>query len=84
MMQIEGQREESYKSLGTPPCVPTMTGETADPDNTGYGYEGNDTYKNKHGDNIPLYTPESSNDTPKTDVAVEQHQKHEQKKSNKE
>ena len=84
MMQIEGQREESYKSLGTPPGVPTMTGETADPDNTGYGYEGNDTYKNKHGDNIPLYTPESSNDTPKTVVAVEQHQKHEQKKSNKE
>ncbi|EFC67136.1 hypothetical protein [Prevotella sp. oral taxon 317] len=84
MMQIEGQREESYKSLGTPPCVPTMTGETADPDNTGYGYEGNDTYKNKHGDNIPLYTPEPSNDTPKTAVAVEQHQKHEQKKSNKE
>ena len=61
-----------------------MTGETADPDNTGYGYEGNDTYTNKHGDNIPLYTPESSNDTPKTVVAVEQHQKHEQKKSNKE
>ena len=38
MMQIEGQREESYKSLGTPPGVPTMTGETAGPDNTGYGY----------------------------------------------
>ncbi len=38
MTQIEGQREESYKSLGTPPCVPTMKGATADPDNTGYGY----------------------------------------------
>ena len=58
---------------------------------TDYGYKSrdeaidvNDTYKNKHGDNIPLYTPEPSNDTPKTAVAVEQHQKHEQKKSNKE
>ena len=58
---------------------------------TDYGYksrdeaiEVNDIYKNKHGDNIPLYTPESSNDTPKMAVAVEQHQKHEQKKSNKE
>ena len=38
MMQIEKQREESYKSLGTPPGVPTMKGATADPDNTGYGY----------------------------------------------
>ena len=38
MMQIEKQREECYKSLGTPPGVPTMKGATADPDNTGYGY----------------------------------------------
>ncbi|WP_314313946.1 RHS repeat-associated core domain-containing protein, partial [Hoylesella saccharolytica] len=58
---------------------------------TDYGYksrdeaiEVNDIYKNKHGDNIPLYSPDSSNDTPKKDVAAEQHQKHEQKKSNKE
>ena len=29
---------EYYKSLGTPPGVPTMKGATADPDNTGYGY----------------------------------------------
>ncbi|WP_232211169.1 RHS repeat domain-containing protein, partial [Prevotella conceptionensis] len=38
MMQIEKQREEHYKSLGTPPGVPTMKGATADPDNTGRGY----------------------------------------------
>ena len=38
MMQIEKQREEYYKSLGTPPGVPTMKGATADPDNAGYGY----------------------------------------------
>ena len=38
MMQIEKQREEYYKSLGTPPGVPTMKGSTADPDNTGRGY----------------------------------------------
>ena len=38
MLQIEKQREESYKSLGTPPGVPTMKGATAYPDNTGYGY----------------------------------------------
>nr|WP_238315358.1 RHS repeat-associated core domain-containing protein [Segatella maculosa] len=38
MMQIEKQREEYYKSLGTPPGVPTMKGATADPDNTGHGY----------------------------------------------
>ena len=38
MMQIEKQREEYYKSLGTPPGVPTMKGATADPDNTGMGY----------------------------------------------
>ena len=36
MMQIEKQREEYYKSLGTPPGVPTMKGATADPDKTGY------------------------------------------------
>ena len=38
MMQIEKQREEYYKQLGTPPGVPTMKGATADPDNTGIGY----------------------------------------------
>ena len=38
MMQIEKQCEEYYKSLGTPPGVPTMNGATADPDNTGRGY----------------------------------------------
>ena len=38
MLQIEKQREEYYRKLGTPPGVPTMKGATADPDNTGYGY----------------------------------------------
>ena len=38
MMQIEKQREEYYKSLGTLPGVPTMKGATADPDNTVRGY----------------------------------------------
>ena len=38
MLEIEKQREEYYKSLGTPPGVPTMKGATADPDNTGRGY----------------------------------------------
>ena len=38
MMQIEKQREEYYKSRETPPGVPTMKGATADPDNTGRGY----------------------------------------------
>ena len=38
MMQIEKQREEYYKQLGTPPGVPTMKGATADPNNTGIGY----------------------------------------------
>ena len=37
-MQIEKQRKEYYKQLGTPPGVPTMKGATADPDNTGIGY----------------------------------------------
>ena len=37
-MQIEKQREEYYKQLGTPPGVPTMKGATADPNNTGIGY----------------------------------------------
>ena len=37
-MQIEKQREEYYKQLGTPPGVPTMKGATADPANTGIGY----------------------------------------------
>ena len=35
-MQIEKQREEYYKSFGTPPGVPTMKGATADPDNPGF------------------------------------------------
>ena len=38
MLEIEKQREEYYKSLGTPPGVPTMKGATADPDNIGRGY----------------------------------------------
>ena len=38
MLEIEKQREEYYKSLGTPPGVPTMKGATADPDNTSRGY----------------------------------------------
>ena len=38
MLQIEKQREEYYRKQGTPPGVPTMKGATADPDNTGYGY----------------------------------------------
>ena len=38
MMQIEKQREEYYKSLGTPPGIPTMKGNYADPENTGVGY----------------------------------------------
>ena len=38
MLQIEKQREEYYRKLGTPPGVPTMKGATVDPDNTGYGY----------------------------------------------
>ena len=38
MMQIEKQREDYYRKLGTPPGVPTMKGATADPDNTGRGY----------------------------------------------
>ena len=38
VLQIEKQREDYYRKLGTPPGVPTMKGATADPDNTGYGY----------------------------------------------
>ena len=38
MLQIEKQREEYYRKQGTPPGVPTMKGATADPDNTGRGY----------------------------------------------
>ena len=38
MLEIEKQREEYYKSLGTPPGVPTMKGATADLDNIGRGY----------------------------------------------
>ena len=34
MMQIEKQRKEYYKSLGTPPGVPTMKGAMADPPTT--------------------------------------------------
>ena len=68
MMQIEKQREEYYKSLGTPPGVPTMKGATADPDNTGYGYN---TIIGELGDHsVLLYVkenaPKSSNQTPVT------------------
>ena len=38
MMQIEKQREEYYKKLGTSPGIPTMKGNYADPENTGVGY----------------------------------------------
>ena len=38
VLQIEKQREDYYRKLGMPPGVPTMKGATADPDNTGYGY----------------------------------------------
>ena len=38
MQNIEAQREEYYKKLGTPPGVPTMKGNYADPENTGVGY----------------------------------------------
>ena len=38
MQSIEAQREEYYKKLGTPPGVPTMKGNYADPENTGVGY----------------------------------------------
>ncbi|MBF1577361.1 MAG: RHS repeat-associated core domain-containing protein, partial [Prevotella shahii] len=38
MMQIEKQREDYYRKLGTPPGVPTMKGATADPENTHEGY----------------------------------------------
>ena len=68
MMQIEKQREEYYKSLGTPPGVPTMKGATVDPDNTGYGYN---TIIGELGDHsVLLYVkenaPKSSNQTPVT------------------
>ena len=68
MMQIEKQREEYYKSLGTPPGVPTMKGATADPDNTGYGYN---TIIGELGDHsVLLYVkenaPKSFNQTPVT------------------
>ena len=38
MMQIERQREDYYRKLGTPPGVPTMKGATAEPENTHEGY----------------------------------------------
>lgn len=38
MQNIEAQREEYYKKLGTPPGVPTMKGNYVDPENTGVGY----------------------------------------------
>ena len=38
MMQIEKQREDYYRKLGTPPGVPTMKGSTAEPENTHEGY----------------------------------------------
>ena len=34
MMQIEKQREDYYRKLGTPPGVPMMKGATAEPENT--------------------------------------------------
>nr|WP_232214855.1 RHS repeat-associated core domain-containing protein [Prevotella sp. oral taxon 472] len=38
MMQIEKQREDYYRKLGTPPGVPTIKGATAEPENTHEGY----------------------------------------------
>ena len=38
MMQIEKQREDYYRKLGTPPGVPTMKGATAESENTHEGY----------------------------------------------
>ena len=38
LSSIEAQREAYYKKLGTPPGVPTMKGNYADPENTGVGY----------------------------------------------
>jgi len=38
MQNIEAQREEYYKKLGTPPGVPTMKGNYVDPESTGVGY----------------------------------------------
>ena len=38
MSEIETQREAYYKKLGTPPGIPTMKGNNADPENTGVGY----------------------------------------------
>ena len=38
MLQIEKQREDYYRKLGTPPGVPTMKGATAEPENTHEGY----------------------------------------------
>ena len=37
MMQIEKQREDYYRKLGTPPGVPPMKGATAEPENTHVG-----------------------------------------------
>ena len=38
MMQIERQREDYYRKLGTPLGVPTMKGATAEPENTHESY----------------------------------------------
>ena len=38
MLQIEKQREDYYRKLGTPPGVPTMKGATSEPENTHEGY----------------------------------------------
>ena len=38
MLQIEKQREDYYRKLGTPPGVRTMKGATAEPENTHEGY----------------------------------------------
>ena len=37
MMQIEKQREDYYRKLGTPPGVPTIKGATAEPENIHVG-----------------------------------------------
>ena len=42
MMQIERQRENYYRKLGTPPGVPTMKGATAEPENELVVWSGSD------------------------------------------
>ena len=66
MMQIEKQREEYYKQLGTPPGVPTMKGAYGDPENTGVGYNAVFTELGNH--DVPqgwIQTPRP-NTTPNT------------------